>query len=447
LAAKLDVAGRLAEGRAAVDNTQTYVWACHLLSYQNPDLTLHPAQIRDWYSSEDGLDLHVLDADHSAVQALTAATDEALRRQRDQLTRLAAAWQGDGAESAQDFVRRHCDTAETLATALRTSADALAGLRDALWGIVDKKVATVGAIDNRRQADRPAWLGAAQTVITGVGDRAAASELLDQQVKPFVDNDIRVDWLAAVRAAIMSIGSSYDAATAALASVAPVQFDVPGELGPSAPSYPQAPADEPAAGDTAPTTRAPAASAPSTPMPTPSTPSAPMTSAPMTAMPPTQMPAAMPAGVGATPASAAPPSTAAPSGLEGFGQRFADALGSLVPSPSEVTLPDQPTPEPPGDPPSDLPAEENVDNPEDVEDDGGESGCSADEHDEDEPVPAAEVEGDPPPAEPAPPAASPEPEPLAQPPTPSAPAPAEAPAADAGTPCEIAADELPQAGQ
>ena len=70
MAAKLDVTGRLAEGRSAVDNTQSYVWACHLLNYQNPDLTLHSAQIRDWYSSEDGLDLHVLEADQSAVQAL-----------------------------------------------------------------------------------------------------------------------------------------------------------------------------------------------------------------------------------------------------------------------------------------------------------------------------------------------------------------------------------------
>ncbi|MFZ0832259.1 MAG: hypothetical protein WAM92_04085, partial [Mycobacterium sp.] len=232
MAAKLDVAGRLAEGRSAVDNTQSYVWACHLLNYQDPDLTVHSAQIRDWYSSEDGLDLGVLEADHSAVQVLAAAADDALRRQREQLTSLAAAWQGDGAASAQDFVRRHCDTAETVTTSLRTAADALAGLRDALWGIVDQKVATIGAIDDRRRAERPAWLGAAQTVITGVGDRAVASELLDQQVKPFVDKDIRLDWLAAVRTAIASIGSSYEAATTGLRSAAPVQFEVPGDLGP-----------------------------------------------------------------------------------------------------------------------------------------------------------------------------------------------------------------------
>jgi hypothetical protein len=36
-------------------------------------------------------------------------------------------------------------------------------------------------------------LAAAQTVTTGVGDRPAADETVNQQVKPYVDNDIRTD--------------------------------------------------------------------------------------------------------------------------------------------------------------------------------------------------------------------------------------------------------------
>ncbi len=56
-------------------------------------------------------------------------------------------------------------------------------------------------IDDRRLAQRAEWLAAAQTVTTGAGDRAAASELVDQQIKPFVDNDIRSDWLAAMHRA------------------------------------------------------------------------------------------------------------------------------------------------------------------------------------------------------------------------------------------------------
>ncbi len=428
MAAKLDVTARLAEGRTAVDNTQSYVWACHLLNYQNPDLTLHSAQVRDWYSSEDGLDLHVLDADHFVLQAVSAAADDALRRQRDQLDSLAAAWQGDGATSAQDFVRRHCGTAENVATAVRTAADTLAGLRDALWAIVDKKVAAVGAIDDRRQTEQPAWVGAAQTVITGAGDRAAASELVDRQVKPFVDNDIRTDWLATVRTAIASIGSSFDAAIAGLTSVAQVQFDVPGDLGPQRQPQPQASAEDPA-----PTTRAAVAPVPSpaAPSSSPVPSSSPMPAMEMPAMAPMQMPAmsAMPAGVGATPTSAAPAPAAAPSGLESFGQRFADMLDGLVPSPSDAALPEPPTPEP---------AEQNVDEPkeDEAEDeaDEGETNCSGTEHKEGEPAPVAEVE-------------IPQPEPPAPAPPPVAPPPPEPPAADTGTPCEIAADELPQAGQ
>ena len=67
MAEPLDVAARLAEGRPAVDNIGEYVWACHLVGYQNPDLTLHAAQVRDWYGSEDGLDLRALEADRAAL--------------------------------------------------------------------------------------------------------------------------------------------------------------------------------------------------------------------------------------------------------------------------------------------------------------------------------------------------------------------------------------------
>jgi hypothetical protein len=49
-----DVAARLAEGAAAVERAGVYVWACRELGYQHPDLTMHAAQIRDWYAQEDG---------------------------------------------------------------------------------------------------------------------------------------------------------------------------------------------------------------------------------------------------------------------------------------------------------------------------------------------------------------------------------------------------------
>ena len=53
----LDVAGRLEEGRPAVEHTQRYVQACRAVGYEHPDLTSRPTQIRDWYDSEEGQDL------------------------------------------------------------------------------------------------------------------------------------------------------------------------------------------------------------------------------------------------------------------------------------------------------------------------------------------------------------------------------------------------------
>jgi hypothetical protein len=233
MAEKFDAASRLAEGRPSVDNVQNYVWACHLLGYQSPDLTLHAAQVRDWYSSEDGMDLSALDADCTALQAGVAATEEALARQEDQLAALSAAWQGQGAEASREFLRRHGDASGAAAAAVRTAADTLTALRNSLWHTVDGKVAAALDIDDRRVAQRAEWLAAAHTVMTGAGDRAVASELIDQQVKPFVDNDIGSDWLTAMRAAIAAVTDAYEAATAELAAEPAAVFDVPGDLGPS----------------------------------------------------------------------------------------------------------------------------------------------------------------------------------------------------------------------
>ena len=233
MAEKFDVASRLAEGRPAVDNIGNYVWAAHLLGYQQPDLTLHASQVRDWYTGEDGLDLRALDADCAALEAAAAATGNALRLQDDQLAALSGAWQGRGADASREFLMRHADASAAAAAGVRTAAEALTALRDNLWQMVDGKVAAAMAIDDRRLAERADWLAAAKTVTTGAGDRAVASELIDQEVKPFVDNDIRSDWLSAMRTTTASVAASYDAATAGLAAEPAAVFQVPGELGPA----------------------------------------------------------------------------------------------------------------------------------------------------------------------------------------------------------------------
>lgn len=234
MAAPLDTEGRLAEGRPALGSLQEYVWAVHLLGYQHPDLTTHAAQLSDWYGGEDGLDLRALDGDCAALASALAATERALLLQDGQLSSPGAGWQGRGAIAARDFLRRHGDASERSAAAVRAAADALGALRDSLTQIVDRKVAAVVAIDARRAAERPEWLAAARIVATGAGDRAAASELLDQRVKPFVDNDIRVDFLTAMSSSLAAVRAAYDTATAQLRAESGVAFDVPGDLGPPA---------------------------------------------------------------------------------------------------------------------------------------------------------------------------------------------------------------------
>jgi hypothetical protein len=442
MAEKFDVASRLAEGRPAVDNIQTYVWACHVLGYANPDLTLHASQVSDWYASEDGLDLRALDADCAALEAAVAATEDALTRQDGQLGALSAAWQGRSADLSREFLQRHGAASTAAAAAVRTSADALATLRDNLWRTVDGKVAATITAEGRAQDE---WRAAAQTVTTGAGDRAAASERVDQEVKPFVDNDIRTDWLAAMRSAMVAVRDLYDAATAELTAEPDAVFEVPGDLGPSwtPPPRDDEVATVPAAAGvvSSPVAAPPSWGAPAAPSP-PQAPSWPQP------MPP---PPAPPVDAGSTtPAMAAPPS--APSlgglpevggGLSGLGQQLADAFGSLLGSADEVSAD-----------PADIdePAEESddVDDPldDDPEDDEEPVDPAADESVEEPAVEAADTcEPAPPPGPVDPPLPEePAPTPVAVPPPPE---PASPPSADAAaeTPCEIAADELPQVGQ
>jgi hypothetical protein len=147
VADRLDVAERLAEGLPAVENTQTYVRACHALGYVHADLTSYPSQVRDWYTSEDGLDLRALDRDCAELRAAGAAVMEALRIQRAQVAELGAAWTGPGGDAAVGFLQRHCDAAYTVATELRAAAQRCESLRDNLWYLVDSKVAAAIAID------------------------------------------------------------------------------------------------------------------------------------------------------------------------------------------------------------------------------------------------------------------------------------------------------------
>lgn len=461
MADRLDVAARLAEGRLAVERTQTYVRACHVLGYQHPDLTAHGSQVYDWYDTEAGLDLRVLDHDTAELWTAVNAIEEALNVQCTQSDELAAAWRGPGADSATRFLRRHCDAAAEVAAHVRTAAERCGTLRDELWQLVDGKAATAIAIDDRRAAERSAWLAAAQTVTTGAGDQSA-EELVRQQVNPYVDNDIRVDWLTAMRSTTASVAAAYEGATGALTHVAEACFELPGELGPSS----QPVVNEPAA-DSAPFDPVPAVStmpaAVSAPPP-PTTVAAPTLPAdPLAALPPVPPELAAPLG------DAAGLSTGA-GGLGGSGGlgglagniggvvgKIVDGIGGLIGSLADgfgdLSGPGDPLDADEADEPDELDdkdvepdgKEDEPDEPDDADADDATSE-TADENsppaDDAVDEPAAE-EAIPPPSDPPPPA---EPATVEPPPAdPSASTPE--PAAEGSTPCEIAADELPQAGQ
>ncbi|MDT5263637.1 MAG: hypothetical protein QOI90_263, partial [Mycobacterium sp.] len=299
-----DVAARLAAGAPSVERIGTYVWACRQLGYQHPDLTVHVAQVRDWYAHDDGLDLRALDADRAALSAAATAADDALRRHGELTAELAGSWSGQGAGAAREFLWRHGQSAVAVRDGLRRAADAVAALRDELWRAVDGKVEAVLDVDDRRLPQRAEWLAAAQTVTAGAGDRVAASELVDQQIKPFVDNDIRTDWLAAMHRADGAVTAAYDAAGARMDSGAAPAFDVPGELGPRW----DAPDSPPVSGATV-----PAAAVISSPER--------VGAPPVAASEPMSSPAASPA------ASAAPAPASAP---------FADPLPSAAAAPASA---------------------------------------------------------------------------------------------------------------
>ena len=154
--------------------------------------------------------------------------------QRTQVTELAAAWRGSGAESATRFLQRHCDAAEEVAAHVRAAAEQCAALRDDVWQAIDGKVATTVAIDERRAAERSTWLAAAQAVTAGTGDRSAAEaggssagntirgQRYSQRLARGDELQPARRWRRPTTTAIHALASTRD-----------VRFDIPGDLGPT----------------------------------------------------------------------------------------------------------------------------------------------------------------------------------------------------------------------
>ncbi|MFZ1162519.1 hypothetical protein [Mycobacterium sp.] len=453
-----DVAARLAEGRPAVERTQTYVDACHQLGYQQPDLTAHASQVWEWYDTEAGLDLRVLDDDTGALRAAATAIEEALWVQRTQVTELAVAWRGRGADSAARFLQHHCDVATAVAARVRAAAEHYGALREDIWKAVDAKVATAVAIDERRAAQRSDWLTAAQFGTAGTRDRSTAEEVIRQQITPYVDNDIRNDWLAAMGSGAASVAASYDAAIHALASTSEVRFDIPGDWGPAwQPVLEQHPVAESTPVMALPANAVPTVAA-AAPAPQPSINQEPehfsAGGLDDTASMPPEL--ATPLGDVGGLSSGAGSLGSATGGIGGVVGSIIDSIGSILGSlagglGNGTGVGDSPVDDPLELADDNKPDDDDVKPDDAVEDDKPEDAVEDDKPDDTDLTPDQPVDSL---AETPSATSDPVGEPVGQeldPPPPAAPADQPGPAAaspdDGSTPCEIAEDQLPQAGQ
>lgn len=433
----LDVAGRLAEGRPAVERTDTYVRACQRVGCAVPAL-----EIAEEYGSEDGLELRTLDRDCAELRAAGVAVAEALRMQRAQVAELAAAWTGPGADAAVAFLQRHCDTANAIATEIRAAAQRCESLRDNLWRMLDEKVTAAIAIDDRSLAQRPLWLAAAATLSTGVGDRHAAENVVRQEINPYVHNDIGNDWQNAMRSARTGVAAYYDMVNDRLASAPPASFEIPGELGPVGPplrtpgvspsgtSRGVAPPDAAAPGAAGPGAAGPGAAAPSLPkgFAVRSADAAAPTMTPPAGAPTQPLGAGPSAGANSpVPQSLSSLGSAGPlGGLGGLASRIVDAMGDVLGT---------------DDLNGDGPLRDEADN--DQQRERSHEPKHADRADEvdDDKKPTAQVNTQAAPRAVGPPhivsGPAPDATQVVAPPAPT----------ETATPCEIAADELPKAGQ
>lgn len=430
-----DVAARLAQGRPAVDDFATFVWACRLRGHHHPDLT-HAAAVHDLYAQQDGLDLVALDADCAALRTAAATAAEAATSARDRLGSLTAAWEGPGVQSCTDFLQRHCAAAESVAELWRQATRRGSVLYDELWRIVDTLVAdTLSAA----QGAQPEWIEAARAVLSGTADETAVA-IVDQQLRPFVDTVVAGQWVAAVRGATAAVRAAYRTALEG-AAVDGVRFEIPGDLGPRAGGV-----HLPGVG---PLTRDALGAWPGQPAAPQSSPGPPPAPPPVPVPATDPMPAAAPVAAAApdpvAPANSGPPPAPEPGALD-----LPALADPILPEPGagqpDVGQPDVDRPgagQPDADrPDAGLPDLDELKSEEPDEDPEPDEAADQEQVEEE----ADESEKEPDGAEPEEPAA-PAPE-IPEEPTPT-PGPdcADLLPPDGSTPCEMAADELPQVGR
>jgi len=455
-----DVAARAADAHGAVENTQTLVSACAMVGYRHPDLTSHGAQIIEWFACDEELDLAVLGADCDRLQAALMIAEDAMRLEDAAAEGLNAAWEGAAGSGAADFVARHRRTVGGLVELVRSAVGGCISLRDTLWHIVDTKVAAAIAIDERRAGERSAWLTAARTVMSGVQDRSAAVEIVEKAVVPYVDSDIRIDWVDAMRSARASAVGAYSEALRQLSRSAAIDFAIPSHLLPS-PAGREVAVDSPPVGAVAQQSWTPISEREPAIPPLPEKGFAAVAAPePLPASPAATPPQTMEAPIAAAPAGGLPSGSAALPNLDGFTSGLSDPLPRSFDGLSE-TDPFDPGADG-GDRPGDDSADESDDQLKKPEHDGEDAEAEDPDSDADDTVADSEANdeddggtgrvdaGDSGTGSEssAPQVNSPLPaEEHVLPPARELAADSSGELEDVATPCEIAADELPQVGE
>lgn len=228
----------LASGAAAAANTETYVAACRTLGVGAAELSADT--VRQMWAAEDGLSLSALDADSAALQRAADAAEEGLRAQREALALLSEAWQGSAGGAAVERLARHCAATDAAVAGLRDAGAVLGALRDRLGHLLAAKADAAVRIDCRVDAGS-GLLADAAAVIGGTADGSAA-DAVRQHVAPYVDADVRAEWVSAMRTATESVAAAYEQSAARLAEHEPARAAPPVAAPPAAQAPPAPPA-------------------------------------------------------------------------------------------------------------------------------------------------------------------------------------------------------------
>lgn len=205
----------------ALADIETYVAACGVLGRAR--ITL--GQVRELSSAEDGIALSALDADASALTAAADVAEAAVSAERTAIDDLMRAWHGGSGSAATDFLERQCEAAAGLLAALASAGEVIAALRDKLVRLMD-----IGADASMRVAGRPGaegqvWLAQAWSVLQGTADGAAV-DLVGTRIAAYVDTDISGEWATAMTSTTDSVAGAYRDALARLDGIEAARFEV-----------------------------------------------------------------------------------------------------------------------------------------------------------------------------------------------------------------------------